>query len=103
GVTDSAATPGMERKTSVTTTTTTRRDSMGMASAAPAQATDFDRRYADFQVDFHQKALDALDNRLIPWASPEQRAVLEQARPTVAAHLEAARNLQRSLGQGRSY
>ncbi len=50
--------------------------------------TEFDRQYMDYQVQFHQKTLDALDTRLIPWAGSSLRAVLQAARPTVVAHLE---------------
>lgn len=69
-----------------------------VAAGVPA-VSDFDRQYVNYQVRFHQKVLDALDTRLIPWAGPEERAALEEARPKVVAHLEAARNLQRALNQ----
>jgi len=74
--------------------------SVGMTTT---QASDFDRKYAEYQVNFHQKVLDALDQRLIPWAGPEQRSVLEAARPTVVAHLEQARALQRSLNNNATH
>ncbi len=85
----------------VTANVTTSRDSTTTTVTA-APVTDFDRRYADYQVEYHQKVLDAIDTRLMPWASPEQRSVLESARPTVASHLEAARQLQRQLQSGGS-
>ena len=70
---------------------------------APAPVTsDFDKKYIDYQVNFHQQMLDGLDARLIPWASPEIRTLLEAMRPKVAAHLERARELQRELNTSAS-
>jgi putative membrane protein len=59
----------------------------------------FDRAYVDQEVAYHQAVLDAIDQTLIPSAqNAELRALLEQTRPAVAAHLEHARQLQSSLG-----
>ena len=59
----------------------------------------FDRAYVDQEVAYHQAVLDAIDQTLIPSAqNAELRALLEQTRPAVAAHLEHARQLQASLG-----
>lgn len=61
----------------------------------------FDRAYVDHEVTYHQTVLDALDQTLIPAASnAELRALLEQVRPAIAAHLDHARSLQSSLGGG---
>jgi putative membrane protein len=50
-------------------------------------------------VAYHQAVLDAIDQTLIPGAqNAELKALLEQTRPAVAAHLEHARRLQGSLG-----
>lgn len=59
----------------------------------------FDRAYVANEVAYHQAVLDAIDQTLIPSAqNAELRALLEQTRPAVAAHLEHARQLQASLG-----
>ncbi|HEX6939057.1 MAG TPA: DUF4142 domain-containing protein [Longimicrobiales bacterium] len=62
----------------------------------------FDRAYMEREVAYHQAVLDALDKMLIPGASnADLRALLEQVRPAVAAHLEHAKQLRASLGSGR--
>jgi putative membrane protein len=59
----------------------------------------FDRAYVDGEVAYHQAVLDAIDQTLIPSAqNAELKALLEQTRPAVAAHLEHARRLQGTLG-----
>ncbi|MGQ0563339.1 MAG: DUF4142 domain-containing protein [Gemmatimonadota bacterium] len=61
---------------------------------------EFDRAYIDHEVTFHQQVLDALDKTLIPNAqNPDLRALLEQTRPAIAAHLEQAKQIQESLTQ----
>jgi putative membrane protein len=58
----------------------------------------FDRAYVDHEVEYHQTVLDALDQTLIPNAqNAELKALLQQTRPAVAAHLEMAKNLQTQL------
>jgi putative membrane protein len=60
---------------------------------------EFDRAYIDQEVAYHQAVLDAIDGTLIPGAqNAELKALLQQTRPAVAAHLEHARQLQGSLG-----
>ncbi|HYR06900.1 MAG TPA: DUF4142 domain-containing protein [Longimicrobium sp.] len=59
----------------------------------------FDRAYIANEVTYHQAVLDAIDQTLIPSAqNAELKALLEQTRPAVAAHLDHARQLQTSLG-----
>ena len=59
----------------------------------------FDRAYVDGEVAYHQAVLDAIDQTLIPNAqNAELKALLEQTRPAVAAHLDHARRLQGTLG-----
>jgi putative membrane protein len=59
----------------------------------------FDRAYIANEVAYHQAVLDAIDQTLIPGAqNAELKALLEQTRPAVAAHLDHARQLQTSLG-----
>jgi len=58
----------------------------------------FDRAYIDHEVEYHQTVLDAIDQTLIPNAqNAELKALLQQTRPAVAAHLEMAKNLQKTL------
>jgi putative membrane protein len=59
---------------------------------------DFDRSYIEGEVQMHQKVLDQLDQTLIPGAqNAELKSLLQQIRPTVAAHLERARTLQTTV------
>jgi putative membrane protein len=61
---------------------------------------EFDRAYIANKVTYHQTVLDAIDNTLIPNAqNAELRALLEQTRPAVAAHLQHAQELQASVGK----
>jgi putative membrane protein len=67
-------------------------------SAAAGAA--FDKAYIDDQVTAHQTVLDALDNTLIPGAqNADLKSMLQNMRPTVAQHLERAKQLQTKLGQ----
>lgn len=76
-------------------------DASSTLSTLKSTATDFDRVYIDSQVDAHQKALDALDSRLIPNAKNEEfRQLLQEQRGTVEAHLKEARELQTTLAAG---
>ena len=59
---------------------------------------EFDRAYIDNEVTYHRTVLDAIDQTLIPSAdNAELRALLEQVRPAIAAHLEHARQIQTRL------
>jgi len=61
---------------------------------------EFDRAYIEHEVQYHQSVLDALDKTLIPGAqNAELKALLQQVRPNVAAHLERARSIQGTLGR----
>jgi putative membrane protein len=58
----------------------------------------FDVAYIDHEIAFHQKLLALLDSALLPVVrNPDLRAELERARPMLAAHLENASALQRSV------
>ena len=60
---------------------------------------EFDRAYIEHEVAYHQQVLDAIDSTLIPNAqNPELRALLEQVRPAIEAHLQLAQQIQGSLG-----
>lgn len=58
----------------------------------------FDRAYMDREVGYHQAVLDALDGLLIPTTTNgELRALLEEVRPAIAAHLEHAKAIRAGL------
>jgi putative membrane protein len=63
-------------------------------------AADFDKGYIDNEVTYHQTVLDALDKTLIPGAqNAELKALLEKVRPSIAAHLARAKDIQSSLNR----
>ena len=77
--------------------------SKSLKSAADASASslqgksgaDFDKAYIDNEVTYHQNVLDALDKTLIPGAqNAELKALLEKVRPSIAAHLARAKQIQ---------
>ena len=58
----------------------------------------FDKAYSDREVAYHQQVLDAVDKVLIPSATnAELKALLVKVRPAFVAHLEHAKQLQKSL------
>ena len=60
---------------------------------------DFDKAYVNAEVDLHQAVLDQLDNTLIPSAqNAELKTLLQQARPTISAHLDHAKSIKAKLG-----
>ena len=62
----------------------------------------FDKAYAEHEVAYHQQVLDAIDKTLIPSAKNEElKALLVKVRPTIAEHLDHARELQSKLGGDR--
>jgi putative membrane protein len=79
-----------------------------MAGAEESQATlktksgaDFDKAYMDHEIAYHQAVLDALDQTLIPDSqNAELKALLTKVRPAIAAHLERAKEIQKSLVAG---
>ena len=59
----------------------------------------FDRAYMTREVAYHQAVLDALDSLLIPTTdNADLKALLQQVRPAVAAHLAHARAILAALG-----
>lgn len=64
---------------------------------APLRGAAFDKAYIDNEVAYHQAVLDAIDQTLIPNAkNAELKALLEQTRPAIAAHLAHAKQIQAS-------
>jgi putative membrane protein len=69
------------------------------ASLKGLNGADFDKAYVNAEVDLHQSVIDQLDNTLIPSAqNAELKSLLEQARPTISAHLDHAKSLKTKLG-----
>jgi putative membrane protein len=69
-----------------------------LESLKTADAASFDAAYIASQVDAHQKVLIKFDTRLIPSAkNADLRALLEEFRPRVEAHLKEAKEIQRAL------
>jgi putative membrane protein len=61
----------------------------------------FDRAYMDHEVQYHDMVLQAIDQTLIPSAqNADLKALLQQVRPAVAAHLQMARDIQKELAGG---
>jgi putative membrane protein len=64
-----------------------------------ASGGDVDRMYLQSQIDMHQDALRVIDDQLLPNAKNEQViTLLRDMRPTVAQHLDRARELLRTVG-----
>jgi putative membrane protein len=60
---------------------------------------EFDRAYIDAEIAVHQQVLDMLDNTLIPSAqNADLKTLLQNARPTISAHLDHAKQVQAGLG-----
>ena len=59
-----------------------------------SDAADFDKAYAQSQIDGHQKVPDLLDKHAPATATPEIADALRKARVSVQRHLEAAQALQ---------
>jgi putative membrane protein len=69
-----------------------------LASLRGKTGADFDRAYVDAQVVEHQGALDLFDKKLIPNAQNAQlKDSLQQIRPMIADHLQAAKSLEANL------
>lgn len=74
------------------------RTSQAMQSLQQLHGADFDRAYIADQIALHQWLLQTIDQVLIPSARDrELERLLTETRPTVAAHLEQARQIQSSL------
>jgi putative membrane protein len=59
---------------------------------------DFDKEYMESQVRDHQKALDTIDNSLLPNAKDAAlKDLLTQTRSTVAMHLDNAKKVQAAM------
>jgi putative membrane protein len=61
---------------------------------------EFDRAYAQHEVDYHQQVLSALNDTLIPNArNAELKGLLEKVAPVVQEHLDHAKSMVSDLGQ----
>ena len=65
--------------------------------------TEFDRAYADQEVQYHQAVLDAINGTLLPAIqNAELKAFVEKAGPAFQGHLEAVKRLQKTLAASHS-
>jgi putative membrane protein len=75
-------------------------DQQARNDLAGKRGADFDRAYIDREIQYHQSVIDALDKTLIPGAqNADLKALLQQVRPNVAAHLQLAQQIQSTLGR----
>ena len=71
-----------------------------LAKLKKLEGAAFDRAYVDNEVKYHQSVLDTIDKTLIPNArNAELKTLLVQTRPTIASHLEHAKQLQAKLAR----
>ena len=71
-----------------------------MASLKKLKGAEFDKAYVNHEVEYHQTVLDAVDKTLIPSAqNADLKALLVKVRPTFAAHLDHAKQLQSQLAK----
>jgi len=64
---------------------------------------EFDRAYADQEVEYHQAVLDAVNGTLLPAIqNAELKAFVEKTGPAFQGHLEAAKQLQKTLAASHS-
>lgn len=60
----------------------------------------FDRAYLEHEVAYHQTVLESIDKTLIPNAKNEElKALIVKVRPSIAQHLDHAKQLQSTLGK----
>jgi putative membrane protein len=70
-----------------------------IANLKTLKGSAFDKAYIDHEVVYHEQVLDAVDKTLIPNAkNAELKALLVKVRPAFVAHLDHAKQLQKSLG-----
>ena len=71
-----------------------------MASLKSLKGKDFDKAYAQHEVDYHQQVLDAINNVLIPNAKNEElKTLLQKVGPVVQEHLDHAKQLVEDLSK----
>jgi putative membrane protein len=77
--------------------------SKAMKELRAKSGAEFDKAYADHEVQFHQAVLDAVKGTLLPAIqNPELKAFVEKVGPAFQGHLEAAKQLQKTLSQSQS-
>jgi putative membrane protein len=71
-----------------------------VAKLKKLKGADFDKAYVDHEVDYHQQVLDAIDKVLVPSAkNAELKDLITKVRPAIAAHLDHAKMVQKSLSK----
>jgi putative membrane protein len=70
-----------------------------MAELRAKSGTEFDKAYADIEVAYHQAVIDAINQTLLPAIqNAELKALVEKIAPAFQGHLEAAKQLQKTVG-----
>ena len=74
-----------------------------MAELRAKSGAEFDKAYADTEVAYHQAVLDAINQTLLPAIqNAELKAFVEKVGPAFQGHLEAAKQLQKTVGSSGS-
>jgi putative membrane protein len=70
-----------------------------MADLRTKSGAEFDKAYAETEVAYHQAVIDAINQSLLPAIkNAELKALVEKIGPAFQGHLEAAKQLQKTLG-----
>ena len=71
-----------------------------LATLKAMHGAEFDKAYVDNEVTYHEAVIGVLDKTLIPNAkNADLKALLESGKPIFEAHLEHAKQLQKSLNK----
>jgi len=71
-----------------------------LATLKAMHGVEFDKAYVDNEVTYHEAVIGVLDKTLIPNAkNADLKALLESGKPIFEAHLEHAKQLQKSLNK----
>ena len=74
-----------------------------MAELRTKSGAEFDKAYAETEVGFHQAVLDAINQTLLPAIhNAELKAFVEKVGPAFQGHLEAAKQLQKTIASSGS-
>ncbi|MEK6773361.1 MAG: DUF4142 domain-containing protein [Bdellovibrionota bacterium] len=85
-------------ETNATSEALTKGAAANIATLGTLKDKAFDKAYTDHEVTYHEQVLSTIDTELIPKATnPELKALLEKTRPAIAAHLEHAKEMQKTL------
>jgi putative membrane protein len=70
-----------------------------MAQLKTLKGAEFDKAYADHEVEYHQAVIDAINGTLMPAIkNAELKSLVEKVAPAFQGHLLAAKELQKKIG-----